>query len=202
MDQKPRLFVDLLSDVLLQIFSECSVLDILNLSSVREQSQSHSLSRVTDLMVLQTCKQLQQLTDEYQVWLGQARCLQIPIPLGTIPSKAELKDWVISRTRVDACWTKSRPGDLSLHLFETDNYFVDAHFIPGGEFVVLLYNGGDVGLSKIERSAVTGELKVREVARYKETGMDVSPDRWSRLLTETSYGCPVLIWLGLMDSGE
>ena len=138
------------------------------------------------------------MADEYQVWLDQARFLQISIPSGTTPPKAELKDWVISRTRVDVCWTKSRPGDLLLHLFETDSDFVDAHFIPGGEFVVFLYGTGDVGLSKIERSAVTGELKAREVAKYKETYADNFPGSWSRLLTETSYGCPVLVWMGAM----
>ena len=47
---------------------------------------------------------------------------------------------------------------------------MDAHFIPGGEFVVLLYRNGDIDLIKIERTA-TGELKAREVARHKETNM-------------------------------
>jgi len=157
---------------------------------------------VTDLIVLQTCKRLQHTVDEYQVWLDQARSLQIPIPPGKAPSKAELKDLVISRARVDVCWTKSRPGDLSLHRFEMDSDFVGAHFISGGEFVVLLYGTGDVGLSKIERSAVTGELKVWEVARYRETGVENFPDRWSRLLTETSYGCAVLVSVGATHLAE
>ena len=146
--------------------------------------------------MFQTCKHLQQTTDEYQVWLDQARYLEILIPPGATPSKAELKDRVISRARVNVCWTKPRPGELSLHLFETHAKFVDAHFIPGGEFVVILYRNGDIGLNKIEKSAVTGDLKVREVARYKDTTADDYPGSWSRLLTETSYGCPVLIWVG------
>ena len=95
---------------------------------------------------------------------------------------------------MEVCWTKSRPGDLSLNLLETDR-FIDAHFIPGGEFVVLLYRNGDVGLSKIERSAVSGGLKAQEVARCKETNRDHFPGSYSRLLTETSYGCPVLVWM-------
>jgi len=70
---------------------------------------------------------------------------------------------------------------------------VDAHLIPGGEFVVLLYDNGDIGLNRIERSVVTGELTVREVAKYKVTNEDDHPDHWSGLLTETSYGCPVLV---------
>ena len=144
--------------------------------------------------MFQTCKWLGKITDEYQVWLDQARRLQIPIPHGTAPLKTELKSWVISRTRVDVCWIKRRPGDLTLHLFETDTDFVDAHFIPGGEFVVLLYRTGDIGLNKIEKSVVTGELKVREVARYEETNEIDYPSFWSRLLTETSFGCPVLVW--------
>jgi len=149
---------------------------------------------VADFIVLQTCKQLQRVADEYQVWLDQARSHQIPIPPGTTPSKAELKDLVISRTRVDVCWTKSRPGDLSLHLLTRD-FFIDAHFIPGGEFVVLPCDNGEISLIKIERSVVTGKLQAREVARYKKTNMGIFPGYWSRLLTETSYGCPVLVWM-------
>ena len=82
------------------------------------------------------------MTNEHQVWLDQARHLQIPIAPGATPTKAELKDLVVSRTRVDFCWTKSRPGELTLHSFETQKEFVDAHLLPGGEFVVFLYPTG------------------------------------------------------------
>ena len=67
------------------------------------------------------------------------------------------------------------------------------HFIPGGEFIVLLYYDGRIGLNKIERSAVTGELEVREVVRYNETNRDLVIEYRSSLLTDTSYGCPVLV---------
>ncbi|KAF9644409.1 hypothetical protein BDM02DRAFT_3121980 [Thelephora ganbajun] len=145
MGQNTKL-LDLPSDILLQIFGECGVLDILNLSS--------------------TCKQSQQIADEHQVWSRQARRLQIPVPPEATPSKAELKDWVISRTRVHVCWIKHRPGDLALHLFEKNTDFVDAHFIPGGEYIVLLYWTGVIGLNKIEKSVATGELHLREIKRY------------------------------------
>ena len=138
------------------------------------------------------------MADEHQVWLHQLRHLQIPIPPGMTPSKAELKDWVVSRTRVDFCWTKRRPGDLVLHSFETGTDFVDAHLIPGGEFIVILYANGDVGLNRIGRSEVTGDLDLREVARCEgANGVDY-PGFWSRLLTKTSYGCPVLVWAGFV----
>jgi hypothetical protein len=140
--------------------------------------------------------------DEHQVWLDQARRLQIPIPPGMIPSKAELKDWVISRARVDVCWTKRRPGDLVLHSFETDTNFLNAYFIPGGEFVVLIHLSGDVTLNRIERSEVTGELGLREVARHEEPSADNYPSSQSRLFTEMSYGCPVLVWTGGVDWEE
>ena len=151
------------------------------------------ISHSAYLIVSQTCKQLQRTADEHQVWLHQAKCLEIPIPPGTTPSKADLKDWVISRTRVDVCWTKRRPGDLVLHSFETDAEFVDAHFIPGGEFVVLLYRNGDISLNRIERSEVTGELDLREIARYDEPHVQDYPHHWSGLLMETSHGCPVIV---------
>ena len=145
------------------------------------------------VILSQTCKRLQQVTDEHQVWLHQARHLQIPVPPAATPSKAELKDWVISHTRVDVLWIKRPPADLILCSFETNIDFVDAHLIPGGEFVVLLYDNGDVGLNRIERSVVTDELTVREVTRYKEKNKDDYASYWSRLLTETSYRCPVLV---------
>ena len=83
------------------------------------------------------------------------------------------------------------------HSFEMHLEFVDAHLVPGGEFVILLYRNASVVLNRIERSEATGELSLREVSRYEEPGN--YPDYWSRLLTETSCGCPVLIWAGRRD---
>ena len=146
------------------------------------------------VIVSQTCKQLQLVADEHQVWLRQATHLQIPIPPGATPSKAELKDLVLSRARVDVCWIKCRPGNLELRSFKTDSEFVGAYIIPGGEFIVLLYGPGDVSLNKLERSEVTGEWDLREVTRYEEPDeFDYGSSLCGRLLTETSYGCPVLV---------
>ena len=142
------------------------------------------------------------MADEHQVWLQQARHLEIPIPPGPTPSMAKLRDWVISRTRVDVCWIKRRPGDLVLHSFETETEFVDAHLIPGGEFVAILYRNGDVGLDRIERSEIMGGLNLREVARYNEPNVQDYPHCWSRLLTGTSHGCPVLVWAGIINWEE
>ena len=102
----------------------------------------------------------------------------------------------MSRTRVEVCWVKRRPGDLVVHSFETDINFVDAHLVPGGELIVFLYENGDVGLNRIERSDPTGDLELREVSRYEESNY---PDSWSRLLTETSYGFPALVWAGVRN---
>jgi hypothetical protein len=196
MDETAKPITDLPSDILLHIFDECDVLDILNLSSVRGRSCPYLWPSIFNFVIYQTCKQLQQAADEHQVWLRQARRLHIPIPPGTTPSKAELRDWVISRTRVDVCWVESRPADLTTHLFKPEGEFLDAHLIPGGEFVVLHYATGDVSLSRLEKSTVTGKLDLREVSRYEETNEDYRSQSWSGLLTETSYGCPVLVIVG------
>ena len=103
---------------------------------------------------------------------------------------------------MEFCWIKYRPGDLVLHSFETDTDFVNAYLIPGGEFVAFLYRDGDAGLNRIEKSEVTGELNLREVARYEDLNEGDYPGSWSTLLTETSYGCPMLIWLGAIDWEE
>ena len=142
------------------------------------------------------------MADEHQVWLHQAKRLEIPIPPGPAPSKAELKGWVISRTRVDVCWIKRRPGDLVLHEFETDTEFLDSHLIPGGEFVVFLYRNGDIGLNRIERSVITAGLDLREVARYHEPDVYNHLYHWSKLLTETSHGCPVMVCVGVVNPDE
>ena len=151
------------------------------------------------LLASQACKRLRQIMDEHQVWLDQARRLQIPIPPGIAPSKAELKDWVISRARVDVCWIKRRPGDLVLHSFKTAAAFVNAHIIPGGEFVVLVYGSGDIALNRIEKSEITGELGIRKVARYEQPNWNNYLNSRSRLFTETSDGYPVLVWTGGVD---
>ena len=144
------------------------------------------------IIVSQTCKQLQRVVDEHQVWLDQARRLRIPIPPGTAPRKAKLKGWVISRTRAEVCWTKPRPGNLALHSFEHAG-FVGAHLIPDGEFVVILYRNGTISLNRIVRFKVMDVLDLQEVARHKEPDLYDQLYYWSRLLTETSYGCPVLV---------
>ena len=84
-------------------------------------------------------------------------------------------------------------------MFETNADFMDAHLVPGGEFVVFLFANGDLVLDRIEGSGDTGDLFLEEVARYEEPDEAIYPGSWSRLLTETSYGCPVLVWAGGFD---
>ena len=71
---------------------------------------------------------------------------------------------------------------------------MDAHLVPGGTFVVILYASGDISLSRIVRSSATGKISdLREVARCEGTNGFSRPGYWSRLLTGTAYGCPVLV---------
>ena len=79
-----------------------------------------------------------------------------------------------------------------LHSFRTGAASGGAHLIPGGEFFVLLYIHGHVGLHRIERSEA-GNLDLREVARYEEPNKPWYAEFRSELLTEISHGCPVLV---------
>jgi len=106
----------------------------------------------------------------------------------------ELKDLVISRAKVDACWIRGRPGYLMLHEFDLDVAFVSSHYLPGGKFVVLLYETGSIDLKKIQDTDVS-RWNLVDVARYEQQNVADSPAHWSGLLTETSYGCPALAYM-------
>ena len=192
-----RLLANLPFDVLLKIFSECDVDDILNLSAV-----STSLKRILlFLTVPQTCKRLKEASGEHQTWLNQATRLQIPIPTDIAPSTAELKNWATSWVRSDELWVKPRDdGDrrfLNLHWFNTrqddpdkedPTRFVMANLIPGGKFVVVLYIDGQIDLKEIKIES-DEKWDLQDVARYKQD----DPEKfyimfWSQLLTETNIG--------------
>jgi hypothetical protein len=145
-------------------------------------------------LLSQTCKRLRLTTDEHQIWLCQARRLQIPIENGATPSKTELKDWAVSRSKVDVCWVKGRPGYLKLHSFRLRMSFISSHYLPGGNFVVLLYVTGCIELKKIQDSD-TGGWNLVDLAQYEQLSHINYPAHWSGLLTETSYGCPVLAYM-------
>ena len=113
----------------------------------------------------QTCKRVNKASGEHQTWLNQVRQLQIPLPTGTVPPAAELKEWAISWLRSDERWIRPRTtnGDdddrlLNLHRFdmrqEDDDEsryipFVMANLIPGGKFVVVLYADGQIDSKEI-----------------------------------------------------
>ena len=56
----------------------------------------------------QTCKRVNEASGEHQAWLNQVRRLQIPLPAGTVPPAAELKEWAISWLRSDERWIRPR----------------------------------------------------------------------------------------------
>jgi len=141
----------------------------------------------------QTCKRLRQATEEHQTWLCQAKRLQIPIPNGPNPSKAELKDLVISRARVDTCWIKRRSGYLRPRELTANAPLISSHYLPGGNFVVLLYESGSIDLREVQGEDAGGWNLVR-VARYEQRDVHDRPAPLSELLTKTSYGSPVLAY--------
>ena len=98
--------------------------------------------------------------DEHQVWLHQVGLLKVPVPPGGTPSKAELKDWAISRAKVDVRWIEALSGhggdDLVVHWFDSDeDPFASVRYLPGGGSVVFLHRNGSISLKRIEESADT-----------------------------------------------
>jgi len=131
---------------------------------------------------------LQQVADEHQTWLVQAKRLQVPIPDGANPSKEELRDWAISRVKVDVCWIKGHPECLKVHEFDLAGTPANIYCFPGGKFVLLFYGTGSMDLKEIRGSDADGWDLVR-VARHE--GRDPSIGYaafWSRTPTETNYG--------------
>ena len=191
MQRDTKLFIDLPPDILIQVFSECDVFDVLSLSSVRGW-HCRNLPRVSHRLS-QTCKRLRLTANEYQIWSRQAKRLQIPIEHGVIPSRTELKDSVISRAKVDVCWVKGRSDYLKPHSFRPGMAFLSSHYLPGGKFVVLLYATGSIDLKKIQDSDASGWTLV-DLARYEQQNYNY-PAHWSGLLTGTSYGYPALAYM-------
>ena len=122
--------------------------------------------------------------------------------------------------RSDELWVKPRDEgvgnrSLSLHWFDVgqgdpDRYgFAMASFIPGGKFVVLLYNDGQIDLKEI---IIESEDKwnLQDVAQYKRDDPEECRTQfWSHLLTETDFGRPLVAYvdqdrekLGVFFSGS
>ena len=159
--------------------------------------------------MLQTSKRLNQASGEHQTWLNQVTRLRVPIPAGIVPSTAELKNWAVSWVRSDELWVKPRDEgagnrSLSLHWFDMQQEdhelespvpFVMANLLPGGKFAVLLYLDGQIDLKEI-KVYPDGEWSLRDVARYRQDDPEeFSLLYWSRLLTETNVGRPLVAYV-------
>jgi len=192
---------------------------------MRRRRRSESLSReyispassFSFLTAPQTCKRVNEASGEHQTWLSQVRRLQIPIPAGTVPPTAELKEWAISWLRSDERWIKPRVSDsddyeddrlLDLHRFDmrqedgdeaTGFPFVMANLVPGGNFVVVLYIDGQIDLKEIKVRS-EDEWDLRDVAQYKQDDAEETHTMfWSQLLTETNLGRPLVAYV---DQGQ
>lgn len=103
-------------------------------------------------------------------------------------SKTELKDLVISRAKVDTKWVRGSHEGLEPHEFNLDAGFLSSCLLPGGKFVVVLYKSGALSLKEIQELDA-GEWNLVDVARCERENYGLF---WSKLLTETSHGCPTL----------
>ena len=109
--------------------------------------------------------------------------------------------------RSDEPWVKPSRDEgegsrsLSLHWFDVgqgdpDRYgFAMASFIPGGKFVVLLYNDGQIDLKEI---IIESEDKwnLQDVAQYKHDDSErFFTLNCSQLLTETKFYHPLVAYV-------
>ena len=157
------------------------------------------------LTVPQTCKRLNEASEEHQTWFNQVARLQIPIPTGVVPLTAELKDLAISWERSDELWVKPKDKNndrsLNIHWLDTrqenpieenPTRFVMANFVPGGKFVVILYTDCQIDLKEIKIEP-DGKWGLQDVAQYKRKKPRGSRMMyWSELLTETNFGFPTV----------
>ena len=94
---------------------------------------------------------------------------------------------------MDACWIRGHSGYLRLHEFTPDAPIASSRYLPGGKFVVLIYDFGSIELKEVQISDA-GEWNFVDVARYEQRNPQEYAGHVSEILTETSYGCPVLAY--------
>jgi len=154
----------------------------------------------------QTCRSVNEAAGEHQIWLDQARRLQIPFPTGTIPPTGELKEWAISWFRSDERWVKPWADDrsLNLHSFDMrqrggneaeDIAFRMANLVPGGKFVVVLYTDYQIDLKEIKIGS-EDKWDLQDVARYKQDDPEDTYGMFpAEFLTDTNLGRPLVAYV-------
>ena len=75
-----------------------------------------------------------------------------------------------------------------------DADLLSSYYLPGGNFVVLLYESGSIELREVQ-ILDAGEWNLVDVARYEQRHASEYTAPMSELLTETSYGCPALAYM-------
>lgn len=133
------------------------------------------------------------MSEEHQTWSDQAKQTQHFIPHEATISTTKLKDLVISRAKVDANWVSQSRSEP--HQYSLDVEAISSHFLPGGKFVVLVHRFGDLSLKEIQDSD-SEKWNLVDVTRYqRQDDRRDYPSFWSKLLTETSYGCPAFVYM-------
>ena len=74
-----------------------------------------------------------------------------------------------------------------------------ANFIPGGRFVVVLYNVGYIDLKEVNVKS-EDEWELLDVTRYRPDNPEQSyAVYWSQLLTETNLGRPLVAYVDHLE---
>ena len=197
-------FLSLPLDVLLVIFRDLSIVDIVRLGTVSPLTTAvspqspHPLTHDPPLETSQTCKDLYRTTHDRHVWIDQLEkscqkkpALRTATPALTSLSTQELKTFVTGLVKLRLRWDKDgNENGFAAKSTTGVPGISELKLLPGGKSVLFIDSRGGVEMRRIKLE--DGQVSLPLVANIKYDQKTTFGTGRSRLLTATSP-CPILI---------
>ena len=186
-------------DVLLVIFRDLSIVDIVCLGTVSSLTilDLRTYSRSSP-ETSQTCKDLHRTTHDRHVWVDQLEkscqkkpALRTATPTLTSLSTQELKTFVTGVVKLRLRWDKEGDelGFAAKAVIGVPG-ISELKLLPGGKSLLFIDGRGGVEMCRIKLEV--GQVSLPRAANIKYDQKTVFGTGWSRLLTAMSP-CPILI---------